>query len=64
MLDKYKIGMETVGVRFSDLNFLKIKYLRRSGLIALVYVIWRYLVPERILVAILDMVRDSLFQKL
>ena len=59
-----KIGMETVGVRFSDLNFRKIKDLRRSGLIALVCVIWNYLVPERRLVVVLDMVRDSLFKKL
>ena len=56
--------METVGVRFSDLNFRKIKDLRRCGLIALVCVIWNYLVPERRLVVVLDMVRDSLFKKL
>ena len=56
--------MVTVGVSFNDLNFRKIKDLRRSGLIALVCVIWRYLVPERRLVVVLDMVRDSLFKKL
>jgi hypothetical protein len=56
--------MVALEVSFKDLNFRKIKDLRRCGLIALVCVIWNYLVPERRLVVVLDMVRDSLFKKL
>ena len=53
--------METVRVIIRDLNFHKIKDLRRRELIVLVYVIQNYLVPERILVVVLDMGRDILF---
>jgi hypothetical protein len=61
---KIGIARVRVRVRIKDINFHKIKDLRSSELIALVCVIWRYLVPERKLVVVLDMVRDSLFQKL